>query len=59
LSYWFAKAYLEMLFAYPMPIDYSGMVIAVVILVLVLLAVISTQIRTVVRSNAVEGLKAE
>lgn len=58
-SYLFTKAYLNMLFAYPMPIGYSGIVIAVVILLLVLLAVISTQIRKVLRLNPVEGLKAD
>jgi ABC-type lipoprotein release transport system permease subunit len=59
LSYWFAEAYLAMLFAYPMPVGYSGIIIALIILVLVLLAVISTQIRKVLNANPVEGLKTE
>ncbi|HMJ71135.1 MAG TPA: hypothetical protein VK508_19680 [Cyclobacteriaceae bacterium] len=48
-----------MLFAYPMPIGYSGIIIALIILVLVLLAVISTQIRKVLKQNPVVGLKTE
>lgn len=59
LSYIFAKAYLDMLFAYPMPIDLSGIVIALIILTGVVLAVISTQLRKVVTSNAVTELKSE
>lgn len=59
ISYLFAKAYLDMLFAYPMPMGYSGITIAIVILIFVLLAVISTQIRKVSKSNPVEGLKVE
>lgn len=59
VSYWFTKAYLDMLFAYPMPIGYSGIVIALVILVVVLLAVVATQIRKVLKLNPVEGLKVE
>jgi putative ABC transport system permease protein len=59
VSYIFTKAYLDMLFAYPMPMDYSGTVIALVILVVVLLAVVLTQIRKVLKKNPVEGLKAE
>lgn len=59
LSYLFAKAYLDMLFAYPMPIDFSGIVIALVILTGVLFAVVSTQLRKVVTSNAVTELKSE
>ncbi|MEJ1238994.1 ABC transporter permease [Chryseolinea sp. T2] len=58
-SYLFTKAYLNMLFAYPMPMDYSGSLIAVVILIGVLLMVISTQIRKVLKLNPVEGLKAD
>lgn len=59
VSYLFTKAYLDKLFAYPMPMDYSGISIALVILILVLLAVVSTQIRKVSKSNPVEGLKVE
>lgn len=59
ISYFFTKAYLDMLFAYPMPMGFSGTAIALVILVLVLLGILSTQIRKVVKSNAVDGLKGE
>lgn len=55
-SYLFTKAYLHMLFAYPMPMGYSGSLIAVMILLLVMVAVVSTQIRKVLRLNPVEGL---
>ncbi|HEY3402613.1 MAG TPA: FtsX-like permease family protein, partial [Ohtaekwangia sp.] len=59
VSYVFTKAYLAMLFAYPMPMDYSGTILSVIILVLVLVTVISTQIRKVLKSNPVDGLKVE
>jgi len=59
ISYLFTKAYLDMLFAYPMPMGYSGITIAIVLLIFVLLAVVSTQIRKVAKSNPVEGLKVE
>jgi ABC-type antimicrobial peptide transport system permease subunit len=59
VSYLFTKAYLDMLFAYPMPMGYSGLAIALIILIGVLLAVVSTQVRKVVKSNPVEGLKME
>jgi ABC-type antimicrobial peptide transport system permease subunit len=59
VSYWFTKAYLDMLFAYPMPVGYSGIVIALIILVLILLTVVATQIRKVLKLNPVDGLKVE
>jgi putative ABC transport system permease protein len=59
ISYFFTKAYLDMLFAYPMPMGYSGTAIALVLLIIVMLAVVSTQIRRVLKSNPVEGLKEE
>jgi len=59
VSYIFTKAYLKMLFAYPIPMGYSGVSIAVVILVFILLAVVSTQIRKVSKASPVEGLKME
>jgi ABC-type antimicrobial peptide transport system permease subunit len=59
ISYIFAKAYLNMLFAYPMPLGYSGIVVSVIILMVVLLAVISTQIRRVLKTNPIEGLKVD
>lgn len=59
LSYFFSRAYLDMLFAYPMPLDYSGTVIALIILTCIVLLVIATQIRRVVGLSSVEGLKME
>ena len=59
VSYVFAKAYLDMLFVYPMPMTYTGVTISLLILVAVLLAVISTQIRKVLKTNPVNGLKVE
>lgn len=59
ISYVFAEAYLNMLFAYPMPMGYSGIAISALILIGVLLAVVSTQIRKVSKSNPVDGLKVE
>ena len=58
-SYFLAKASLDMLYAYPMPITWLPIALAMLILVMVLLAVISTQIGKVLRSNPVEGLKVE
>ncbi|MGC3946028.1 MAG: ABC transporter permease [Chryseolinea sp.] len=58
-SYLFTKAYLSMLFAYPMPMGYSGSLIAAFLLVGVMMLVISTQIRNVLQLNPVEGLKAD
>ena len=58
-SYLFTKAYLNMLFAYPMPMGYSGSVIAVFLLTGVLLLVILSQVRKVSQLNPVEGLKAD
>jgi putative ABC transport system permease protein len=59
VSYLFTKAYLDMLFAYPMPMSVSGIVIALFLLIVVFLLVVSTQIRKVVKTNPVEGLKVE
>jgi putative ABC transport system permease protein len=59
ISYFFAKAYLNMLFAYPMPIHNSGIIISLLILLLVLFAVIFTQVIKVIKSNPVKGLKIE
>ncbi|MEJ7645810.1 MAG: FtsX-like permease family protein [Chryseolinea sp.] len=59
ISYYFTKAYLKMIFAYPIPMDYSGVTIAIILLVLVLLAVVSTQIRKVSKTSPVDGLKME
>ena len=59
ISYIFTKAYLDMIFAYPMPMDLSGITISLILLVLVFLAVVSTQVGKVAKANPVEGLKVE
>ena len=59
VSFIFAKASLNMLFAYPMPIDYSGIAVGGTILVAIFLGVIFTQVRRVIRTNPVEGLKTD
>ena len=59
ISYFFTKAYLDMLFAYPMPISNSGIIISLLILTMVLIIVISTQVIKVIKSNPVNGLKME
>lgn len=59
ISYFFTKAYLNMLFAYPMPIGNSGIIISLLILTMVLIAVISTQVIKVNKLNPVRGLKIE
>lgn len=59
ISYLFTKAYLDMLFSYSMPMGYSGTILSVFILITVLLIVISTQIKKVLKTNPVDGLKVE
>ena len=58
-SYFMAKASLDMLYAYPMPISPGGLMLAVTILLSVLAAVLYSQIRKVVTINPTEGLKVE
>jgi putative ABC transport system permease protein len=59
ISYVFTKAYLDMLFTYSMPMDFSGVTMAVFILIAVLLSVVFTQVRRISKANPVEGLKVE
>lgn len=59
VSYIFTKAYLNMLFAYPMPMDYSGILVSIVIVCFIVAAVVATQIRKLLKLNPVEGLKGE
>lgn len=58
-SYYMAQSALDQLYAYPMPMTSSGLIVAVFILVGILALVISTQIRKVSKFNPVEGLKSE
>jgi putative ABC transport system permease protein len=59
VSYLLVEAQLNSLYAYPMPMNPWGVVLAMVILVLVLVGVVSTQIGKVVKANPVEGLKQD
>jgi putative ABC transport system permease protein len=59
ISYLLMKLLFDNIYNYHMPITYSGVAIAMAILVLVLLATVSTQIRRVLQSNPVNGLKVE
>jgi putative ABC transport system permease protein len=59
ISYVIIKFFIESAYAYHMPVDYTGVVVAVLILISVLLFTVSTQIRKVFKSNPVEGLKTE
>ncbi len=58
-SYWLAQSALDMLYAYPMPLTVSSMVVASMIMVFVLVLVLSTQINNVLKSNPTEGLRSE
>jgi len=58
-SYVFIKAYLDMLFAYPVPMNILSVAFSMLLLVLVMVAVISTQIFKLFRLNPVAGLKGE
>lgn len=59
LSYLLAKLIIESAYKYHMQITYSGVGPAVIIMILILLVPVSTQIRKVLKSNPVEGLKTE
>ena len=58
-GYALVGALLEMAYTYHMPIDFSGAAIAVIIMIFILVITISTQIRKVLKSNPVDGLKVE
>ena len=59
VSYAMVKLLIESAYNYHMPVDYTGVVIAMSILILVLFITMSTQIRKVFKSNPVNGLKTE
>jgi putative ABC transport system permease protein len=59
VSYLLTSSLLHSAYKYHMPFDYSGTIIAVVILITVLLITLATQVRKVVTSNPVDGLKIE
>jgi len=59
VSYILNKFLFDSIYNYHMPITYFGVVPAVAILILVLLATVFTQVKKVVESNPVDGLKVE
>ncbi len=59
VSYFLVKANLDLMFPDPRPIGYTGVLIAALLLILVILLVLFVQIRKVLKSNPVEGLKVE
>ncbi len=59
LSYLFEKFLLNTVYVDHMPVTFTGATIAGSILILVLLITASTQIRKVIKSNPVDGLKME
>lgn len=59
ISYTLIKLIFTTSYEYHMPVDFTGTTIAVTILIVVLLLTVSTQIRKVLKANAVDGLKTE
>lgn len=59
VSYFLIKANLDLLYAYPTPMTFSGMALSIFILIFILLAILSTQIRKVYKLNPVNGLKVK
>jgi putative ABC transport system permease protein len=59
ISYMLVKLIFDSSYEYHMPVNFSGTAISVVILILVLVLTVSLQIRKVLKSNPVNGLKAE
>jgi putative ABC transport system permease protein len=59
VSYLLTKLLIEFSYTYHMPITYFGVGPAIIIMILILFVPVSLQIRRVLRSNPVEGLKAE
>ncbi len=58
-SYTLIKNLFDASYTYHMPVDFSGVVIAVALLVAVVLITVSTQVRKVLKSDPVNGLKQE
>lgn len=58
-SYWLTQAHLNMMYAYPIPMSYTGILIATFMVIGVLLLVITSQIRNVSKTNPVDGLRIE
>ncbi|MDW3210678.1 MAG: FtsX-like permease family protein [Reichenbachiella sp.] len=58
-GYFLIETLFDTVFAYHMPMNYSGLIISACFLVSVLLSTIFTQVRKISRSNPVDGLKVE
>jgi ABC-type antimicrobial peptide transport system permease subunit len=59
VSFILIKLLIESAYEYHMPVTYSGVIIAVTILMITVLTTISIQIRKVLKSNPVNGLKVD
>ncbi|MEO9806051.1 MAG: FtsX-like permease family protein [Reichenbachiella sp.] len=59
ISYILIDALLDLVYPYHIPMNYFGVLLAVIILITVLMATISTQIGKVSKSNPVEGIRVE
>ncbi|MBT31382.1 MAG: hypothetical protein CMO01_17140 [Thalassobius sp.] len=59
VSYILIKKLIVYMYAYPIPLGFTGIILSISILMFTLLFVVSTQIRKVVLSNPVKGLKGE
>lgn len=58
-SYFSGKAMFEIAYTYHMPITFSGVAIAVGILIFIFIITLSSQVRKILRSDPVKGLRAE
>ncbi len=59
VSYIMIKSLFDWIYNYHMPVTFMGVTIAIAILISVLLTTVSTQVRKVLKSNPVDGLKVE
>lgn len=59
ISYFLIKTLFDRIYVYHIPITYSGVMAAIIILIFVLMITISTQVKKVMKSNPVLGLKSE
>ena len=59
ISYFLAKANIDLMYPDPRPFGVDSVLISVIILCTVLISVMLMQVRKVVKSNPVQGLKVE
>ncbi len=59
ISYFLIKALFDRIYVYHIPITYTGLMAAILILIFVLLITVSTQVKKIMKSNPVCGLKSE